>query len=176
MFSFGDQKKGPKYIARFLEPKFVPPNLRRMTKRSGSGMQFWDAVTGACHSTLSVGGTVSTFSFYPEGSHLKTNRGNTPIPPFFCNAPFRQKNILCAVFVEDHWVAFENQKCFRLIIDRLAQLFAGTLSVWHMHLAMLHFSGLILKVFLRAMNLHRALLILMLVFIIGKYLPTSPIP
>ena len=62
------------------------------------------------------------------------------------------------------------------MVDRLAQLFAGTLSVWHMHLAMLDFSGLILKVFLSTMNLHGALLCLMFVFIIGEYFPTTQYP
>jgi WD40 repeat protein len=68
-------------------------------------VRLWDADTGSCRNILTPGVIISTLSFSPDGSHLKTGRGQISIPLSLSSADFRQKKELCAVFVEYQWVA-----------------------------------------------------------------------
>ena len=52
---------------------------------------------------------IEAIAFSPDGSHLKTDRGQISIPLSLHSAPFRQKKELCSVFVEDQWIAFNEQ-------------------------------------------------------------------
>ena len=64
-------------------------------------VRLWDAGTGSCRNILTPG----------------ANRGQISVPLSLSNAHFRQKKELCAVFVEDQWVASAEQRLLWLPSD-----------------------------------------------------------
>ncbi|MCJ1348728.1 hypothetical protein MMC31_006961 [Peltigera leucophlebia] len=80
-------------------------------------VRLWDAGTGSCCKTLTTNGIINTLSFFPDGSHLKTDIGLIFIPLSLSSSTFRQEKAPRAIFVIDHWVASDGHRFLWLPSD-----------------------------------------------------------
>ncbi len=86
---------------------------------------------------LTPGSKIETLAFSPDGSHLNTNRGNILIPSSLFIAPFHQNNKLCAISVDDQWVALNGQSFLWLPSDYRP----SCIAVWGSVICLGHASG-----------------------------------